>query len=64
LNLAPHDADAAVVRGVELEHHRRHLAGAVDLAGDCEHGGGLACAGRAVEEQVGEAVLGGEALDC
>jgi hypothetical protein len=57
LDLFSNDVDASFVRGVELEtvvaHARRRL---VDLAGDGEDGRGLACAGRAVKEEVREAI--------
>ena len=62
-DLLPHDADAAVVRGVELEDHRGHRGRAVQGAGDGEDGGGLSRARGAVEEEVREAVLGDEAAD-
>ena len=62
-DLLPDDADASVVRGVELEDHRGHGGRAVEGAGDCEDGGGLARSWGAVEEEVREAVLGDEAAD-
>lgn len=63
LDLLAHDVDAAVVGGVELEHHLPHVLDAVDAPGQCEDGGGLAGAGGAVEEEVGEAVGFHEAVD-
>jgi hypothetical protein len=63
LDLLAHDVDAAVVGGVELENHLAHVLDAVDAARESEHGGGLAGAGGAVEEEVGEAVGFDEAVD-
>ena len=87
-NLVPHDADAALVRRVELHDPRLDEVGAggggggvglvgrgdaraavllsaslrpapIQLARDCQRGGRLAGAGRAVEEEVRELETGG-----
>ena len=54
LDLLAHHVDAAVVAGVELEHHLPHVARPVDLARQREDGRRLARAGRAVEEEMRE----------
>jgi hypothetical protein len=53
LDLLAHDVDATVVGGIELEHHLAHVLGTVDATGEGEDGRRLACARRAVEQQVG-----------
>lgn len=63
LDLLPHDVDASVVRGVELQGHVLHGA-AVHLPGNRQDCGCFARARRSVEEQVGQAVLLCELLDC
>lgn len=63
LDLLAYDVDAAVVGGVELENHLSHVFDAVDAPGQREDGGGLAGAGGAVEEEVGESVGFDEAVD-
>lgn len=56
LDLLAHHVDAAVVGRVELQHHLPHLGGTVDAPREGQDGRGLARAGRAVEEQVRQAV--------
>ena len=53
LDLLAHDVDAAVVGGVEFEHHLPHVLDAVDVPGEGEDGGGLACAWGTIEEKMG-----------
>ena len=62
-DLLAHDADAAVVRGVELQDHAAEGV-AVHLAGHRQDRGGLPRAGGAIEEHVGEPVLVHQPLDC
>ena len=51
-DLLPHDVNAALVRGVQVEHH--HVGRLpIDLAGAAENCARLAGAGRAVKKQVG-----------
>lgn len=63
LDLSAHDVNASIVRCVELQRHVGHVL-AVELLGHGEDGRGLAGAGRAVEEEVGEAVLTHQLLNC
>ena len=53
-DLFAHDADSALVGGVEFEDAGFDQFGAVELFGEGEDGGGFACAWWAVEEHVGE----------
>lgn len=56
LDLLAHHVDAAVVGGVEFEHHLAHVVGAIDSTGESEDCGGLARTGGPVEEEMWEAV--------
>lgn len=62
-DLLAHDVDAAVIRGVQLQHHIAHRA-AVQLPRDGQDGGRLARAWWAVEEHVRQPVLADQSLDC
>lgn len=55
LDLLAHDIDTAVIRGVELENHLPH-ARAVYTTCESEDRGGFSCAGRTVEEEMGESL--------
>lgn len=62
-DLLADDADPAVVRRVELEHHVRG-GRAVQGPGDRQDGGRLARPGRTVKHEVGQAGLVHQAADC
>ena len=57
-DLAAHDGDAALVRGVELEHPAGKKEGPEEGLGQGEDGGGFARARGAVEEHVWELSVG------
>ena len=63
LDLFAHHVDAAVVAGVQFQHHLSNIPVSVDAAGEGEDCGGFACAGGAIEEEVGEAVGVNEFVD-
>lgn len=56
LDLLAHHVDAAVVRRVQLQHHLSHVLGPVDASRQREDRRRLACAWRAVEEEMGESL--------
>mmetsp|Transcript_72508 Transcript_72508/g.169967 ORF Transcript_72508/g.169967 Transcript_72508/m.169967 type:complete len:304 (+) Transcript_72508:174-1085(+) len=58
LDLFPHDVDASVIRGVQLDAALLVVLFQV-LPGEAVHHRGLATAGRTGEEQVGEGACGG-----
>ena len=53
-NFLTHDADTALIGGVEFEDTRFDEFGTVELLCECEDGGGFAGSWGAVEEHVGE----------
>lgn len=53
-DLIPHHADATLVRGIQFEDSLLEEHRAEEVTGQGKDGGGLACAGRPVEEQMGE----------
>ncbi|KAI3477930.1 hypothetical protein L1887_60159 [Cichorium endivia] len=61
LDLFAHHRDAALVRGVELQHTRLHQLGPKQLPRERQDGRRLARAGRTVEEHVGK-IVGHECL--
>ena len=62
-DLPPHDANTAVVTGVQLQHHRAKLLGRIDLLGAGQDGAGLPGPRRAVEQEVGQLVILNEGSD-
>jgi len=63
LNLLPDHVYASVIRCIQLQRHVRHGT-AVNLAGYSQYGGRLASARGPIQQQVWEAVLACELLDC
>lgn len=63
LDLLADHVYASVIRCIQLQCHVRHGT-AVNLAGYSQYGGRLAGARWPIQQQVWEAVLAGELLDC
>ena len=59
-DLSPDYPDPAVVRRVELQHHRVELFGRVQLLRTREDGAGLPGARGSVEQQMGQLILPGK----
>lgn len=63
LDLLAHNVDAAVVGGVELEHHLSHVVLAVYAPGEGQDGRRLPGAGGAVEQEVWQPIRVDEFVD-
>lgn len=60
---AADNANATVIGGVQLQHHRIELRGGVELLRACQDCAGFAGSRRAIEEQMGQLVFRNELVD-